>query len=133
LTDHITTAYRRGSISIGVRLATGDDAQGHLHAGGPGAHLAGIDGIGPDQADAAAGPVQVPQQRPGRVAVLDGGGCDHYSQQQAHRIHRDVPFAAVHLFRVIPPAAGPRDSVSGPDGLGVDDGAALPSKRDLLY
>ncbi len=54
----------------GVRLAAGDDAQGHLHADGPGAQLAGIDGIGPDQADAAAGPVQVPQQRPGRVAVL---------------------------------------------------------------
>ena len=111
-----------GQYLEGVRLAAGDDAQGHLHAGGPGAQLAGIDGIGPDQADVAGGAVQVPQQRPGRVAVLDGGGCDHHSQQQAHRIHRDVPFAAVHLFRVIPPAAGPRDSVGGTDGLGVDDG-----------
>ena len=106
----------------GVRLAAGDDAQGHLHAGGPGAQLAGIDGIGPDQADVAGGAVQVPQQRPGRVAVLDGGGRDHHSQQQAQRIHRDVPFPAVHLFRVIPPAAGPRDSIGGTDGLGVDDG-----------
>ena len=33
-----------------------------------------VNGVGPDQADAAAGAVQVPQQRPGRVAVLDGRG-----------------------------------------------------------
>ena len=35
-----------------VRVAPDDDLQGYLHAGGPGGELAGIDGIGPDQADA---------------------------------------------------------------------------------
>jgi hypothetical protein len=37
---------------------------------------AGAGGISPDQADGAAGPVRVPRQRPGGVAVLDGGGDD---------------------------------------------------------
>ena len=92
-----------------------------FRARGPGGELAGVDGVGPDQADAAAGAVQVPQQRPGGVAVLDGGGGDHHGQQQAHRVHGDVPLAAVHLFRVIPPAAGPGHGVGGADRLGVDD------------
>jgi hypothetical protein len=45
----------------GVRVAPGDDLQGHLHGRGPGAQLAGVDGAGPDQPDAAGGAVQVPQ------------------------------------------------------------------------
>src|SRR6266571_5710803 len=90
----------------GVRVAPGDDLQGHLQAGGPAGELAGVDSTGPDQADAAAGAVQVPQQRPGGVAVLDGGGGDHHGQQQAHRVYGDVPLAAVHFFRVIPAAGG---------------------------
>lgn len=60
----------------GVRVALGDDADGHLQAGGPGGELTGVDGIGPDQADAATGPVQVPQQRPGGHGAsqrTDGG------------------------------------------------------------
>jgi hypothetical protein len=78
-----------------VPVGPGDDLQGHLHGRGPGGELAGVDGVGPDQADAAAGAVQVPQQRPGRVAVLDGRGGDHHGEQQAHRVHGDVPFPAV--------------------------------------
>ncbi len=105
----------------GVRLAPGDDLEVHLHGRGPGAQLAGVDGVGPDQADAAAGAVQVPQQRPGGVAVLDGGGGDHHGQQQAHCVHGDVPFPAVHFFRVIPAAAGPGHGVGGADRLGADD------------
>ena len=49
----------------GVQVALGDDLQGHLQGRGPGGELAGVSGVGPDQADAAAGAVQVPQQRPG--------------------------------------------------------------------
>ena len=56
-----------------------------------------------------------------RVAVLDGGSGDHHGQQQAHRVHGDVPFPAVHFFRVIPAAGGPGHGVGGADGLGVDD------------
>ena len=51
-------------------MATGDamrsgaaprgDLQVHLQSDGPGGELAGIGGIGPDQADPAADPVQVP-------------------------------------------------------------------------
>ncbi len=104
----------------GVRVAPGDDLQVHLQGRGPGAQLAGVDGIGPDQADAAGGAVQVPQQRPGGVAVLDGRGGDHHGQQQAHRVHRDVPFPAIHFFGVIPPPAGLRHGVGGADRLGVD-------------
>jgi hypothetical protein len=104
----------------GVRVAPGDDLQVHLHGRGPGAELAGVDGIGPDQPDAAARPVQVPQQRPGRVAVLDGRGGDHHGQQQAHRIDGDVPLAAVDLLGVIPAPAGPRHGVGGADRLGID-------------
>jgi hypothetical protein len=53
----------------------------------------GVAGIGPDQPDPAAGPVKVPQQRPGGIAVLDGGGSDHHGQQQARGVHRDVALA----------------------------------------
>jgi hypothetical protein len=53
-----------------VLLAPGDHLHGDLQCRGPGGELAGIGGISPDQLDAAAGAVQVPQQRPGAVAVL---------------------------------------------------------------
>src|SRR6266571_1946890 len=54
----------------GMRVAPGDDLQVYLQGRGPAGELAGVDGISPYQTDAAAGAVQVPQQRPGRVAVL---------------------------------------------------------------
>ena len=81
----------------GVRLAPGDDLEVHLQGRGPVGELAGVNGVGPDQADAAGGAVQVPQQRAGGVAVLDGGGGDHHGQQQARRVHGDVALAAVIL------------------------------------
>ena len=89
----------------GVRVALGGDLDRHRHGGGPGGELAGADGAGQDQADAAAGAVEVPQQRPDGVAVRGGRGGDH-GRQQARRVHRDVPFPAVRLFRVIPAPAG---------------------------
>src|SRR5215469_1387281 len=50
-----------------------DDLDGQLEVGGrPGLEFPGVDAVGPGVADAAAGPVQVEQQRPGGVAVLDG-------------------------------------------------------------
>jgi len=72
----LETALRIG-IDPGVRVALGDDAEGHLQGRGPpGEPAAGVHGISPDQADGAAGPVRVPRQRPGGVAVLDGGRDD---------------------------------------------------------
>ena len=103
-----------------VGVAHGDDLQVHLQGRGPGAQVAGIDGIGPDQADVAAAAVQVPQQRPGRVAVLHAGRGDHRGQQQAGGIHGDVPLAFVDLLGVIPTAARTRHGMGGADRLEVD-------------
>jgi len=103
-----------------VLLAPGDDLHGDLQGRGPDGELAGVGGIGPDQPDAAAGAVQVPQQRPGAVAVLDGRGGDHHGQDQAHRIHGDVPLAAVDLLGVIPAPGCFRHRVRRADRLGVD-------------
>jgi len=110
-----------GQYLKGVRVAPGDDLQGHLQGRGPAGQLAGVDRVGPDQPDAAAGAVQVPQQRPGRVAVLDGGGGDQHGQHPAQRVHRDVPFPAVDLLGVIPAPGCSGHGVGGADRLGVDD------------
>jgi len=89
-----STTQRRGSTSKGVLVALGDDVECHLQGLGPGGELAGVPGIGPDQADTAAGTVAVPQQRPGALAVLDEGGCDHHVQDQVGGVHGDVALAA---------------------------------------
>jgi hypothetical protein len=57
---------------------------------------------GPGEADAAAGPVQVPQQRLGGVAVLHRCGGDDDGEQQAGGVDGDVAFAAVDLLGVVP-------------------------------
>ena len=41
------------------------------HAGGPGDEFPGVAAVGPGQPDGGEGAAQVPQQRPGSVAVLD--------------------------------------------------------------
>jgi hypothetical protein len=48
--------------------------------------LPGVADVGPDQADAAGRAVEVPQQRSGDVAVLDGRGGDHDFEQQAESL-----------------------------------------------
>jgi hypothetical protein len=71
-----------------------DDLDGHLQPPRrPGQQLAGVAAVGP--ADAAAGAFEVPEQRPGGVAVLDRSGGDQDLQQQAGGADGDVPFAAV--------------------------------------
>jgi hypothetical protein len=81
--------------------------------------LAGVvSGVGPDQADATAGAVGVPQQRPGRVAVLDGRGGDRHVQDQAGDVDGDVALAAIDLLGVIPAPAGLRHRVGRAHGLG---------------
>jgi hypothetical protein len=120
----------------GMRVALGDDLQGHLQVRGPGGQLAGVSGVGPDQADAAAGAVGVPQKRPGRHPVLDGRGCDHHVQDQAAGIDGDVSLAPVDFLGVIPAPGGFGHGVGGAHGLGVDDrggglGAAPGSCPDL--
>ena len=52
-----------------------DDLDGQFEvAGCPGLQLPGIPAVGPGPADAVPRPVQVEQQRPGRVAVLHRWG-----------------------------------------------------------
>jgi hypothetical protein len=55
------------------------------------------------RADTAAGAVGVPQQRPGRLAVLDGGGGDDHVQDQAGGVHGDMALAAVDLMALSQP------------------------------
>ena len=99
-----------------------DDLDGELErAGGPGDELAGIDAVRPGQLDRGEGAAQVPQQGLCGVAVLDARGGNDHLQQQAQGVHGDVPLAPVHLFGVIPAAAGPGHGVGGADRLGVDD------------
>jgi hypothetical protein len=105
----------------GMRVALRHDLECDLQRRGPGGQLAGVSGIRPDQADMAAGAVQVPQQWPGRFAVLDGRGGDHHIQNQPDGVHGNVPLAAVDLLGVVPATAGAGNSVGGADGLGVDD------------
>ena len=90
-----------------VPVTLGHDLDGDLHGGGPGGQLAGgVSGIGPDQDDFGAGAVQVPQQGPGAVAVLDGCGGDDHGQEQAAGVYGDGPFTAVDFLGVVPaPAA----------------------------
>ena len=79
------------------------DLQGQAQAGlGPGDQLPGVAAIGPGELDRGEGPPQVPQQRPGGVAVLDGRGGDQDGQQQAERIDGDVPLGSIDLLGVIP-------------------------------
>src|SRR4029077_18140406 len=83
-----------------------DDLHGELEVGGgPGGQFPGVAAIGPGQADAGAGPVQVEQQRPGGVTVLGAGGGDQDLQQQAAGVDGDVPLAAVDLLGGIPAPA----------------------------
>src|SRR5881392_2976934 len=104
----------------GVRVALGDDLQSHLQGCGPGGQLAGVSGVGPDQADTVAGASGVPQQGPRGVAVLDRSCGDDHVQDQPAGVDGDVAFAAVDLLGVIPAAAGAGDGVGGADGLGVN-------------
>ena len=87
-----------GQYFEGMLVALGDDLQRHLHRRGPGGQGAGVSGIGPDQPDAPAGAVGVPQQRPGCHPVLDGRGGDHHVQDQAGGVDGDVSLAAVDLM-----------------------------------
>jgi len=83
-----------------VPVALRDELHGHLQSLGPGGQLAGVSGISPDQPDAAAGAVQVPQQRPVGVAVLDGGGKLMSSRVSCY-VSRAVSFWRVVLRRAI--------------------------------
>jgi hypothetical protein len=57
----------------------------------------------------------------GRLPVLDGRVGDDHIQDQPGHVDGDVPFAAVDLLDVVPATGSARSSVSGADGLGVDD------------
>src|SRR5438874_4177939 len=84
-------------------IGTADDLEPEVQPGGPGQQpVCLVAAVGPDQPDVAVAAGQVPQQRPGGVAVLDGRGGDHHGQQQPGGVHGDVPLAAVDLLGVIP-------------------------------
>jgi hypothetical protein len=69
----------------------------------PGQQLPGVAGVGPGVTDPAAGALEVEQQRPGAVAVLDRGRGDEDFQQQPAGVDGDVAFAAVDLLGVVVP------------------------------
>jgi len=98
------------------------DLEGELQGGrGPGDQLAGVAAVGPCEPDLGERLLQVPQQWPGRVAVLDAGGGDQHGQQQADRVDGDVPLAAVDLLPGVVAAAGSGGLLGGLHRLGVDD------------
>ena len=66
------------------------------------AELVGFPRITGPEADGAEGLAQVPQQRPGPVAVLDAGRGDQNGQQQPDGVDGDVPLAAVILSPQLP-------------------------------
>ena len=88
---------------------------------GPGDELAGVSAVGPGEPDRGECFPQVPQQRPGSVAVLDAGGGDQHGQQQPDGVDSDVPLAAVDLLARVVAAAGLPDGLGCLDRLGVDD------------
>jgi hypothetical protein len=104
----------------GMPVALSHDLHGDLHGRGPGGELASVAGIGPDHPNTPAGAVEIPQQRPGAIAVLDGRGGDHHGQNQARDAHGDVPLAAVDFLGVVPALACLRHSIGGAYGLGID-------------
>jgi hypothetical protein len=103
---HARSALQAADGGREAVAALGDDVGCHRQGLGPGGQLAGVPGAGPGQEGTAAGTVGVPPQRPGALAVLDGGGCDSHVQDQAGGVHGDVAVAAVDLLGVIPAPAG---------------------------
>jgi hypothetical protein len=80
-------AGRCGALE-GVRIAPVNDLQGHLQGRGPGGERAGVDGIGPDQADAvAAGPGCRRRARPQVPVHRPPGRSVECSSAVVHRIH----------------------------------------------
>jgi hypothetical protein len=112
--DRVHTACNAGKsrgVYGHVYLATRADFQRQLRlelAGGPGDELAGVAAVGPGQLDRREGPPQVPQQRPGGVAVLHGRGGDQRGEPQADRVDGEVPMIAAVGALVRPAAARTR-------------------------
>src|SRR6185503_20023390 len=101
-----------------------DDFQCQLRlelARGPGDELAGVAAVGPGQLDRGEGPPQVPQQRPGGVAVLHRRGGDQHGEQQADRVDGEVPLGPVDLLARVVAAAGAADHLRAFYRLGIDD------------
>jgi hypothetical protein len=88
--------------------------------GGPVDELAGVAGVGPDQAYAGEAGVQRPEQRSAAIAVLHTGAGDQHREQQPAGVDGDVAFTAVDLLSGVVAAAGPRDRLGAAQGLGVD-------------
>src|SRR6266480_2631829 len=89
--DHGFVAGGQVLVIAGGAAVLADPGEGALDDPAAGQHLEGV---------------QVAEQWPGRVAVLDGGGGDHYVQDQPGRVDGDVPFAAVDFLGVIPAPGG---------------------------
>jgi len=103
--DHPPTGQDLEGVQVTGAI---DNLQGERERGlGPG-ELACLAAFGPGELDLGEGLAQVPQQGPGRVAVLHAGRGDQHGQQQAQDVDGDVPLEALHLFARAVPAAGPR-------------------------
>src|SRR5262245_10130494 len=114
--------YPAAVVDLEANLTGELTHDGHREAeptGSPVEAVAGVAGVGPDQADAGKTAAQGPQQPPAAVAVLNRGGGDQYDQQQPGGVSRDVPFAAVDFLASIEAAAGTRHRLRGAHGLSV--------------
>src|SRR3954447_9873520 len=69
-----------------------------------------VDAVGEHDPEPRVEPLQVPQQVPDTVGILDVGGVDDHAEQQAAGVDRDVPLPTPYLLgRVV--AARPPFSV----------------------
>jgi hypothetical protein len=96
-----STTHRRGSTlkvcrSSG-RLTISSVSLGLSLPLGPGDELSGVAVVGPGQLDRRERLAQVPQQRPGRVAVVHGGGGDQHRKEQPESVDGQVPLGPVIL------------------------------------
>src|SRR5262245_5357408 len=94
---------------------------------GPLSDTAVVDRVGEDLRQPREVALDLCQDQPGPVPVLDVGGMDHHRQDQPEGVDQQVPLAAVdHLVGVL----APRPALLGRlDALAVDDrhaGAGLP-------
>src|ERR1017187_1247078 len=101
---------------------------------GPLDQRARVAAIGPDMSDAAAHRLalteEAGQQLSSAIAVLEIGRQHRHQQQQANRVHQDVPLASVDLLARVVASLVARLRAS--DALAVDDprtGLAISSSR----
>src|SRR5690348_3280720 len=122
------------------RLGPLDHLQPHRPGRPPGGHPAGdplVDGVGPHQPQPAEPPPDRVEDQLRPVRVLDVGRRNHDRQDQADRVHKDVPLAAVDLLPRIDAVRAPLSvvltdwlSITAADGWRCRPSAARRSPRN---